>query len=115
MPSGRTARYTRGEVISMWLCWVTPGIAAGLFVAAYAQWFWSIFHPEPAWYSIVLLGLIAAVLFGCAGYAAFIHAGKSGRERFAQRVAKLVVLFVFAQVFIAPMLGWMLLYLIFRW
>lgn len=98
----------------MWLCWLTPGIAAGLFFSAYIQWFWKIFSPEPAWYSIVLWGAIAIVLFGCAGFAAFIHAGKSGRERFAKRVGKLAGLFVFAQVFVGPVMGWMVMYLIFR-
>ncbi|MCW1921983.1 hypothetical protein OKA05_05430 [Luteolibacter arcticus] len=114
MPPGRAAPYTRGEVIMMWLCWVTPGIATGLFLTAYLQWFWSLFRPpEPVWYSIILWGLIATVLLGCAGFAAVIHAGKSGQERFARRVVKLALLFILAQIFVAPMMGWFVVYLIF--
>lgn len=98
----------------MWLCWLTPGIAAGLFLAVYIRWFMRIFSPEPAWYWIVLWTAIALVLLGCAGFSAFIHAGKSGGERFARRVAKFAGWFVLGQMFVAPVMGWMVLYLIFR-
>jgi hypothetical protein len=113
MRPGRASRYTRGEEITLWLCWFTPGIATGLFVAAYLQWFWRLFGPpEPAWYSIVLWGLIIAVLLGCAIFASVIHAGKSGRERFVPRVLKLAFLFVLAQVFVAPLVGWLVVFAI---
>lgn len=97
----------------MWLCWLTPGIATGMFLAAYFQWFWTLFSPEPAWYSVVLCGLIVAVLVGCAIFAASIHAAKSNRERLVQRVVKLACLFILAQVFIAPLMGWFVIFLIF--
>ena len=114
MPPRRAAPYTRGETITIWLCWFTPGMATGLFLAAYFKWFWSLYGlPEPDWYSIVLSGLIIAVLLGCATFAAVIHAGKSDRERFVPRVLKLAFLFVLAQMFIAPMVGWLVLLAIF--
>jgi hypothetical protein len=113
MPTGRTAPYTRGEAITMWLCWFTPGIAAGLFIGAYFRWFSRPFDSEPAWYWSVLWGLIAAVLLGCAGFAAVIHARKSGRERFVQRILKLAFLFLLAQVLVAPFMGWFIVSLIF--
>lgn len=96
----------------MWLCWFTPGIATGLFLAAYFQWFSRPFDSEPAWYWSVLGGLIATVLLGCAAFAAFIHAGKLGRERFAGRVLKLALLFILAQLVIAPLIGFALAHLI---
>ena len=112
MPPGRVAYYTRGEVITMWLCWFTPGIATGLFLAAYFQWFSRPIDSEPAWYWSVLWGLIATVLLGCAAFAGFIHAGKSGRKGFAGRVLKLALLFILAQVFIAPLLGFLVAHFI---
>jgi len=110
IPPGRAAPYTRGEVITMWLCWFTPGIATGLSMAAYFEWFSKL---EAAWFPIALLGLIAAVLLGCASFAACIHAGKAGREQFGRRVLGLALPFILAQIFVAPLIGLLVAYLIY--
>lgn len=94
----------------MWLCWFTPGIATGLSMAAYFEWFTKL---EAAWFLIGLLGLIAAVLLGCAGFSAYIHAGKTGPERFGRRVLELALLFSLAQIFVAPLIGFLVAYLIY--
>jgi hypothetical protein len=94
----------------MWLCWFTPGIATGLSMAAYFEWFSKL---EAAWFPIALLGLIAAVLLGCASFAACIHAGKAGREQFGRRVLGLALPFILTQIFVAPLIGLLVAYLIY--
>jgi len=95
----------------MWLCWFTPGVATGLSMAAYFQWFWKLFEAGPAWYSIALLGFIAAVLLGCGGFAAYIHAGKTGRKQFSLRVLEFTIAFILTQIFVAPLIGMLVAYL----
>ncbi|WP_193212660.1 hypothetical protein [Luteolibacter marinus] len=102
--------YTRGEGVTLWLCWLTPGMALGLLSAAYLKWFWRIFSPTPVWHGWVLWGAFALVLAGCAGFASYLREAKFGRPLVIGRLLKSAFFFALWQALVAPLIGWMLLW-----
>jgi hypothetical protein len=106
------APYSSAEVALLWCCWCTPGIAAGGLLAAAIQWFWT--RGGEAWLSILFWGTLLGIFIGCALFASMIRARKSGHSGGAGRLVSAAVLFLVAQVFVAPFIAAILLMLIFE-
>ena len=102
---GKRVRYTRGEKIVLWLCWLTPGIAVGSVL--YLEW-WLQRHvfagtQAPSWHEPLYHSAIVIVLLGSAIVAGAICAAKSEREQLALRTTKFALLFILVQVLLAPL------------
>lgn len=81
-------------------------------MAAYFQWFHDL---EETWFPITLLGSIAIVLLACAGFAGYIDAGKGERGQFGGRLLDMVTLFLCAQIFVAPLIGFLIAFFAYGW
>ena len=113
LPPGRIAPYTRGEVTLLWLCWLTPGIALFGVIVGCLDWFYHLIRLDQVWRETTFWILIAGVIFGCAGFATTIQIEKSERDGRIRRIIIRSVLFILAQIIIAPLIGRMLAFLIF--
>lgn len=87
----------------MCLCLLTPGIAISLIIIVYVDlpvYGMSLRHSWGE--AVVLYGFILAILLGCAGFAGYMDALKSGREKLVFRSIKLALVFLLIQIFVAP-------------
>jgi hypothetical protein len=97
-PPRKVAPYSGGEGALMCLCLLTPGIAISLILIVYVDLVgsWMSRHPggEALGYGVIL-----AIFLGCAGFAGYIRAIKSGQEKLVSRSIKLAFGFLIVQVF----------------
>ena len=86
----------------MCLCLLTPGIAISLILIVYVDLVGSWMSPRHFGREALVYGVILAILLGCAGFAGYMDALKSGREKLVFRSIKLALVFLLIQIFVAP-------------
>lgn len=99
---GRRAPYSAGEMMTIWLCLLTPGIAIALLLVAYVDWVGTRMSSRHFGGELLVYGLIVATFVGCAAFAGYIHAQKSGREKLVPRSIKLALQFLLIQFAVSP-------------
>lgn len=101
-PPRKVAPYSGGEGALIWLCLLTPGIAVTLTLIVYVDLLGSWMSPRHFGGEALVYGAILTTFLGCAGFAGYIHAQKSGREQLVSRSIKLALVFLLIQIFVAP-------------
>jgi len=86
----------------MCLCLLTPGIAVSLILIVYVDLVGSWMSRHSWAEAVVVYGFILPILLGCAGFAGYMDALKSGREQLVFRSIKLALVFLLIQIFVAP-------------
>lgn len=101
-PPRKVAPYSGGERALIWLCLLTPGIAVSLILIVYVDLVGSWMSPRHFGGEALAYGVILAIFLSCAGFAGYIHALKSGRDKLVSRSIKLGLQFLLIQIFVAP-------------
>jgi hypothetical protein len=101
-PPRKVAPYSGGEKALIWLCLLTPGIVVALILIILIEWLGYRISARHFGGEVFVCGVVLAIFLGSAGFAGYIHALKSGREKLVSRSIKLALQFLLIQIFVAP-------------